>query len=322
MDVGDSEGFYLRCRLTSDNEPDRRIWKVTTRTENSRGERLYQAMFQIPSSSSSSSKQQGKPKSDDNDEWKLIRVPFSSFVEVSGPRVVDDGVPLDPSGGIYQIGMSLSKFQIAKNVTELPNFRPGYFELQLKEIGLYTDRKVPLNVTTPQVLSKEAVKEKRPLPFKILVPIFKLFFTEKRYVAISSFFFVLVIGYLFHKFVTLLVVHFAICFFFSFQSCHHLTICACVVFFSFAKRRRSAAAARILRRRGVSRLGLARLGFQNRARRNGILAASAQTLGIAIGEISRAILFWALRLTIVYPIFGFLRLKKRFQGNTSKQPTS
>jgi hypothetical protein len=39
----DNGGFYITCRLVSDNEPERRVWKMTTRTRPDRGELLYHA---------------------------------------------------------------------------------------------------------------------------------------------------------------------------------------------------------------------------------------------------------------------------------------
>merc|ERR1711865_996004 len=76
---------------------------------------------------------------DDQDAWETIFVPFASFIEVRGPRIVENGTPLNvQKGGIYQIGLSLSKFQTkSTNVTELPNFRSGYFELHIQTIGVY-----------------------------------------------------------------------------------------------------------------------------------------------------------------------------------------
>jgi len=167
----ETDGFYLKLRLASDNEPERRIWKITTRVENnSRTEQLYQAMFQVP-----------KQENDDTKEWKTVKVPFDSFVQVRGPRIVENGPPLDPSGGLFQIGMVMSKFQIASNLTELADFRPGYFELQLQEIGVYSkEAATGSSMETPETLTKKEADENKPLALKILFPIAKLFFNEKR----------------------------------------------------------------------------------------------------------------------------------------------
>lgn len=113
--------------------------------------------------------------------WTRVEVPFSSFRQVRGPRLVEGAPPLDVSNGLFQIGISLSKFKIAKNVTEVLNFRPGYFELQIKEIGAYTGKKeVPLDLSAPSTLSKQEAEKKKPLALKIILPVAKLFFSEKR----------------------------------------------------------------------------------------------------------------------------------------------
>ena len=183
-----ADGFYLTVRLTSDNEPERRVWKLTTRVENvSRSEQLYQAMFEIPKQDETN----GESSSSSN-EWKTIRVPFESFQQVRGPRIVENGPPLDISGGLFQIGMVMSKFQIATNMTEFENFRPGYFELQIKEIGVYTSDdssssssassiKKLTSIETPKTLTKKEADQNKPVALKILFPIAKLFFNEKRY---------------------------------------------------------------------------------------------------------------------------------------------
>lgn len=175
LKVGDADGFYLDCRLTSDDEPERRVWKMTTRSERSRGEELYQAQFTLPSSTNTTT-----------NEWTRVKIPFSSFRLVRGPRMVQDGAPLNVTGGLYQIGLSLSKFQIATNTTELPNFRPGFFELQLRTIGLYSDVVTSLQVTEPSTLTPEEAKRKRPLIVKMLLPVLSLLFSEERCVGALS----------------------------------------------------------------------------------------------------------------------------------------
>ena len=169
-----ADGFYLKLRLNSDNEPERRIWKLTTRVENeSRSEQLYQSEFEIP-------KQSGDEK-----EWQTIQVPFESFRQVRGPRLIQNGPPLDVSGGLFQIGLTLSKFQMAANMTTLDNFRPGYFEVQLQEIGVYTASATASTSSTtlfetPKTLTKKEADKKKPLLLKILGPVFKVIFSEQK----------------------------------------------------------------------------------------------------------------------------------------------
>ncbi|KAG7356212.1 complex I intermediate-associated CIA30 domain containing protein [Nitzschia inconspicua] len=169
------DGFYILCRFTSDDEPQRRVWKMTTRTESSRGEQLYQAMFEIPPS-----------EKDDEMEWMQITIPFDSFAQVRGPRLVEGAPSLNVTGGLYQIGVTLSKFQIGTNVTELPNFRAGYFELQIKEIGVYNKEVLSTETETPlletevvKTLSLEEANKKRPILLKILSPVTNVLFSEK-----------------------------------------------------------------------------------------------------------------------------------------------
>jgi len=166
LQVSDAEGFYIDCRLTSDDEPGRRVWKMTTRSERSRGEELYQAQFTLPSNST--------------DEWTRVKIPFTDFKLVRGPRMVEGGTPLNATAGIYQIGLSMSKFLISQNTTEIDNFRPGYFELQLKAIGLYSNTSKSLQLTEPSTLSPAESKRRRPLVVKMLLPVLGLLFSEER----------------------------------------------------------------------------------------------------------------------------------------------
>lgn len=276
LNVGQGDGFYLKVRLASDNEPERRVWKLTTRVENvQRSEQLYQAMFEIPK------EEEGVAvaTNDDDDqqppskEWKTIRVPFESFVQVRGPRIVENGPPLNVTGGLFQVGMTLSKFQIAANTTEFFNFRPGYFELQIQEIGVYSSSSSENNketeavavattatatatkIDTPLTLTKEEAKKKRPAALKILSPLAKLFFNEKR------------------------------------------------------NRRKSAT--KILQKRGLSQAAIIKFGFQRKANANGIIVACAQFLGDMVSTATRFVLFWTLRIALFYP---FKAIRQTLKG--------
>ena len=165
-----AQGFYLTCRLVSDNEPERRAWKMSTRIKPDRGKQLYQARFEFSQTNSQ--------------QWSTVTVPLESFRLVRGPRAVPDSPPLNVSGGIYQIGMTMSKFDIGENVTEVENFREGPFELQIKEIGVYSisdSNATTTNpaVSLPKIFSKEEAKKQSSVVLKILRPVSKLFFTEK-----------------------------------------------------------------------------------------------------------------------------------------------
>lgn len=162
-----AEGLFVDCRLTSDDEPERRVWKVSTRTERSRGEELYQAEFELPKAPS------------DKTEWSRVQLPFNDFQKVRGARYVPDAEKMNVSSGIYQIGLTLSKFVLAQNMTELENFRAGFFELQIKSIGVYFPSEKQDVVSAPKTLSKEEMERKRPLALKLLLPAAKLFFSEQ-----------------------------------------------------------------------------------------------------------------------------------------------
>jgi hypothetical protein len=168
LQANGADGFYLIVRLASDVDTNRRVWKLSTRVRPDRGEMLYQAPLTFEQSST--------------DTWSKIKVPFDSFRLVRGPRFVADGAPLNTTGGLYQVGMTMSKFIFGGDLVPLDNFRDGFFELQIQEIGLYKDGQdvTSLQVTTPEVLTKNEAKKNRSLMLKVLAPVSKLFFSEKR----------------------------------------------------------------------------------------------------------------------------------------------
>ena len=182
------EGVYLDCNLASDDEAERRIWKLTVRTDSSRGEMVYQSQFDLKQAIEDAKKQSvGDDNNDVIDAWAKVLVPFDKFQLVRGPRLIPDGPPLNVTGGIYQIGMTLSKFVMNVNTTELENFRPGYFDLRIKRIGFYnsqTDGGSNVSASTkvaavPTTLSKEDAEKKRPVVLRLLLPIAKLLFSEQ-----------------------------------------------------------------------------------------------------------------------------------------------
>jgi hypothetical protein len=192
--VTGQDGLYLKLRLDSDNEPNRRVWKVTVRTDTSRGELVYQAPISIPplnvlsilpTSIVPSSAGDAQKDSMPTKTYHTVLVPFKDFNLVRGPRMVPDGPPIDTSGGLYQVGMTCSKFQMGVNTTQLENFRPGFFNLLIKDIGSYSDSleeesaNTATNMLVPQTLSKEEAKKKASVILKIIRPASKLFFTEK-----------------------------------------------------------------------------------------------------------------------------------------------
>jgi Complex I intermediate-associated protein 30 (CIA30) len=188
--VGYADGFYVTCRLVSDTDADRRIWKMTTRSKPDRGELLYQAPFPLAESMRESN-EESSTSGEGNPSWTTVHVPFASFRYVRGPRMIPDGPPLNTTGGLYQIGMTMSKFAFAERTTEIANFRDGFFELQIQDMGLYKrdERKVYGGIiqaiTQPTVYTKRQAQWRRPVLLKMLSPLFKLLFSEQRYVCWS-----------------------------------------------------------------------------------------------------------------------------------------
>ncbi|KAL9183350.1 hypothetical protein ACHAXT_005137 [Thalassiosira profunda] len=171
------DGVYLDCKLASDDEAAKRVWKMTVRTDSSRGEQVYQAEYDLQTAMN-----EAKAK---NEEWARVVVPFDTFQLVRGPRLVPDGPKLDLTGGVFQIGMTMSKFKMAQNTTELDGFRPGFFDMHIQRIGFYNgegEGSVPvekMSSNVPKTLSKEEAEKKRPLLLKLLLPVAKIFFSEK-----------------------------------------------------------------------------------------------------------------------------------------------
>ncbi|KAL3797495.1 hypothetical protein HJC23_009859 [Cyclotella cryptica] len=172
------DGLFLDCWLASDPEPERRMWKMTVRTDPSRGEQVFQAQFDLKRAMDEASKASHK---DGDDVWARVFVPFEDFQLVRGPRLIPDGPKLNVSGGLYQIGLTMSKFRIAVTTTEVENFRPGYFDMHIQRMGFYVkDESDSLGETVvPDTLTKEEADRKRPFILKLLLPVAKLFFSEK-----------------------------------------------------------------------------------------------------------------------------------------------
>lgn len=169
------DGLYLDAWLASDDEAKRRMWKMTVRTDSSRGEQVYQAQFDL-------SKAMAEADSIGDEKWARVLVPFDDFQLVRGPRLVPDGPKLDVSGGLFQIGMTMSKFKIAVNTTELENFRPGFFDVHIQKMGFYKDETATSTVkaaSVPDTLTKEQAAKRRPLMLKALLPLAKIFFSEQ-----------------------------------------------------------------------------------------------------------------------------------------------
>jgi len=65
-----SYGFYIKLKLMSDNEPERRVWKMTTRTKNIQtSEQVYQSSFEIPKQEEQSADDSGTDSDSDTDRF-------------------------------------------------------------------------------------------------------------------------------------------------------------------------------------------------------------------------------------------------------------
>jgi hypothetical protein len=259
------DGVYIDCQLASDNEAYRRVWKMTLRTEASRGEKVYQAEYNLQEAmnNEASLKEVGQT----NNSWARVMIPFNNFQLVRGPRLIPNSPKIDvASSGIYQIGMTMSKFKMAIDTTEIDNFRSGYFELQIQRIGFYTttatysdnaekndvlvnDMYLVPPPSVPDTLSKSESMKRRPIVLKLLLPIIRLILGTEQ-----------------------------------------------------TSRRKSAM--RILRTsRGMSRLRAIQFGFQYHRKSFGTLGGSiGKTMRILIVDAFRTVIRNALMITLVYPL--------------------
>eukprot|EP00931_Biecheleriopsis_adriatica_P050866 TRINITY_DN29483_c0_g1_i1.p1 TRINITY_DN29483_c0_g1~~TRINITY_DN29483_c0_g1_i1.p1 ORF type:complete len:427 (-),score=51.65 TRINITY_DN29483_c0_g1_i1:161-1417(-) len=165
LNLTGADGLYLKCRLSSDEDASRRSWKLALRTDEGRGEVVYQAPFLPPTSLSAK-----------------IKVPFDEFVLVRGPIAVPNAPPLSNVSAVYQLGFTVSKFVISSQMKTVDDFRNGSFQLDIEELGVYTESPLsgvmPDFVDMPASLSDEEVKRKRPLLLKAVLPILGLLFSE------------------------------------------------------------------------------------------------------------------------------------------------
>ena len=245
---------------------------MTLRTEASRGEKVYQAEYNLQEAMNDAAAAAAAPSSSNNSSWARVMIPFNNFQLVRGPRLIPNSPKIDvASSGIYQIGMTMSKFKMAINTTEIDNFRSGYFELQIQRIGFFTTatysdnaekNDVAVNdmssnnsssmmmVVVPDTLSKSESMKRRPIVLKLLLPMIRLILGTEQ-----------------------------------------------------TSRRKSAM--RILRTsRGMSRLRAIRFGFQYHRKSFGTLGSSSigKTMRILIVDAFRTVIRNALMITLVYPL--------------------
>ena len=175
LDLSAYDGVALTCGFESDDEPERRTWKATVRTQNDRGEMVYQATFVPPVAS----------RSDPNERPPETRIPWDAFRLVRGPTVVPDVPPLsaDQCAEVYGLGLIMSRFGPRG---PMPEFREGPFRLALHGYGVYSGSDdAPSPATLASAAADNAGKRAsenrgtRNVVTFILAPIIKLVFSEK-----------------------------------------------------------------------------------------------------------------------------------------------
>ena len=85
------------------------------RTDSLHSEQVYQQQFELPLTSANY-------MNDNDDKLTQIKIHFDSFTLVRGPRKVLDRPNLDSTQGLFQIGMTMSEFIIANNMTAMNDF--------------------------------------------------------------------------------------------------------------------------------------------------------------------------------------------------------
>ncbi|GMI54127.1 hypothetical protein ScalyP_jg11305 [Parmales sp. scaly parma] len=249
-------GIYIKCQFLSDNEPERRVWKLSIRNDSSRGEQVFQAELGGNLSTT---------------EMTTTYLPFSDFKVVRGARLLEQQAPFlkekeDGENMLFQIGLTVSCFPWGKNLVKMDNFREGPFELGIEELGLFSDADADANadagkssaVQHVQTLTEDEVKAKRPMAFKIVSKLFS------------------------------------------------------------EKARRRTEALRLLREeRGMSYRALLRFGRRARGeqRAQGVLTMSS----ILLKDVSRKVVFKALKYTVFKPLGMVFKLKKKLNKKTSKK---
>jgi len=177
LDLSSFDGLALTCGFESDAEPERRTWKATVRTQNDRGEMVYQATFTPP------------VVDDDKKTPRETRLPWNAFRLVRGPTVVPDVPPLsaEQCGSVYGLGLIMSRFGARG---PMPEFREGPFRLAVHAFGVYCETKtfdeIPETKTLLDAassnLGKRASENRgtRNVVTFLLSPLIKLAFDEKR----------------------------------------------------------------------------------------------------------------------------------------------
>ena len=184
LDLSAFDGLALTCGFESDAEPERRTWKATVRTQNDRGEMVYQATFAPPVANAADAAA---------DIPRETRIPWDAFRLVRGPTVVPDVPPLsaEQCGSVYGLGLIMSRFSARG---PMPEFREGPFRLAVHALGVYSSSAADASASAsasaaPSLLAaasanagKRASENRgsRNVVTFLLSPLIKLAFDEKR----------------------------------------------------------------------------------------------------------------------------------------------
>jgi len=184
LDLSAFDGLALTCGFESDAEPERRTWKATVRTQNDRGEMVYQATFSPPVADAADAAA---------DVPRETRIPWDAFRLVRGPTVVPDVPPLsaEQCGSVYGLGLIMSRFSARG---PMPEFREGPFRLAVHALGVYSASAADASASAsasaaPSLLAaasanagKRASENRgsRNVVTFLLSPLIKLAFDEKR----------------------------------------------------------------------------------------------------------------------------------------------
>jgi len=184
LDLSAFDGLALTCGFESDAEPERRTWKATVRTQNDRGEMVYQATFEPPVADAADAAA---------DVPRETRIPWDAFRLVRGPTVVPDVPPLsaEQCGSVYGLGLIMSRFSARG---PMPEFREGPFRLAVHALGVYSSSAADASASAsasaaPSLLAaasanagKRASENRgsRNVVTFLLSPLIKLAFDEKR----------------------------------------------------------------------------------------------------------------------------------------------
>jgi len=184
LDLSAFDGLALTCGFESDAEPERRTWKATVRTQNDRGEMVYQATFEPPVADAADAAA---------DVPRETRIPWDAFRLVRGPTVVPDVPPLsaEQCGSVYGLGLIMSRFSARG---PMPEFREGPFRLAVHALGVYSSSAAAASASAsasaaPSLLAaasanagKRASENRgsRNVVTFLLSPLIKLAFDEKR----------------------------------------------------------------------------------------------------------------------------------------------